>query len=100
MIFTSSVSAPHPAETTIVAGVDTDGTLAPEQPLAGDVPTNESQAIWNVAQVLPQAEAMSVVARPSDVERETPTVPVRQSRQNGVRQAARALVAAWDASAS
>jgi hypothetical protein len=37
---------------------------------------------------------------PSDVVHETPTVPVRPARHNDLRQAAQALLAAWDASAS
>jgi hypothetical protein len=97
-----SVSAPHPVETTIMAGAGKDGTLAAEQPLVGDVPTGEPRPGQDVTQVLPQPEAMLVAATPSDVVQETPMVPVpvRPARHNGLRQAAQALLAAWDASAS
>jgi hypothetical protein len=57
-----SMSAPHPAETTIMAGADTDGTLAPEQPLVGDVPTGEPQAGRDVTQAAPQPKVMPAFA--------------------------------------
>jgi hypothetical protein len=95
-----SPTAPHPAETAIVSGADMDGRLAPEQPRVGDVPVGEPQAGQDVTQVLPQPEAMPVAARPSDVVREAPKVPVQSARQSRLRHAAQALLAAWDAAAS
>jgi hypothetical protein len=95
-----SLSAPDSAETAAVAGADANDTLAPEQPRVGDVPVGEPQAGQDVTQVLPQPEAMPVAARPSDVVREAPKVPVQSARQSRLRHAAQALLAAWDAAAS
>ena len=90
----------YPAETTIVAGADTDGTLAPEQPLVGDVSAGEPQAGQDIIQAPPQPEATPAAAKSSDAVQDTPTVPVRAARQNRLRQAAQALLEAWEESAS
>jgi hypothetical protein len=95
----STMPASYPAETIIVAGADTDGTLAPAQPLVENVPAGEPQE-QDVIQVLPQSEVMPATAKPSDVVQEAPTAPVRSVRQNRLRQAARALLEARDESAS
>jgi hypothetical protein len=94
------VSAPHPVKTTIVAGDGKDGILAAAQPRVGDVLADRPQPGQDVTQVLPQPEAIPVAARPSDVVQNTPTVPARAARQSRLRQAARALLEAWEEAAS
>jgi hypothetical protein len=95
-----SVPASYPAETIIVAGPDTDGTVAPEQPLVGDVPTGEPSANQGVTQAPPQSDDVPTADESSDAEQDTPTVPVRAARQSRLRQAARALPEAWGEAAS
>jgi hypothetical protein len=95
-----SVPALHPAETTVVAGAGTDGTLAPKQLLVGDVPTGEPRAGRDVTKAAPQPEVTPSAAKPSDAVQERPTAPTRPTRQNRLRQAVRALLTAWEESAS
>jgi hypothetical protein len=95
-----SVPAHPPAKPTIVAGADTNGTLAPQQPLVGDVAIGQLPANRGVTQAPPQPEAAPAAGKSSDAVQGTPAVSVRAVRQSRLRQAARALLAAWDASAS
>jgi hypothetical protein len=95
-----SAPAVHPAETTVVTGAGTDGTLAAEQPLVGDAPAGEPHVGRDGTQAALQLEVPPTADKPSDAVHETPRVPVRAAHQNGLRQAARALVEAWDAGAA
>jgi hypothetical protein len=95
-----TMPAPDSAETAAVAGADTDGTLAPEQPLVGGVSAGETPASQGVTRAPSQPEAMPAADESSDAVQDTPAVPVRAARQSRLRQAARALLEAWEEAAS
>jgi hypothetical protein len=94
-----SVPALHPAETTIMAGAEADGALAAEQPLVGDMSAGVPQIGRDVTRAPTQPEVPPAIAERSDAVQEAPTA-VRAARQSRLRQAARALLEAWEDSAS
>ena len=72
--------------------------MPPEPPVAGDTAVDEPQPGLDATEA--PWQPTPAAAKPADAVQATPLVPTRPARQNGLRQAAQALLAAWDAWAS
>ena len=88
------------AQMVIMASADAHNAAAPEQCLVGDVPDGEPKAGWDATQALPQPEAAPAACKSPDAAEQEPTMSVRSTRQSRLRQAAQALLTAWDEAAS
>jgi hypothetical protein len=93
--------APPTAATLIEPGVGADDAASLEQPVACDTLVDESQQGLDATQAPRQPAAVTpTAAEPADAVRAPPLVLTRLARQSRLRQAAQALLAAWEASVS
>jgi hypothetical protein len=92
--------AAHSIEITIDTGNDTHETQALQPPLGANAAVSEPQHGRDAVPAPSPPQSTPTAVKSFDAMRETPTVPVRWARQNPLRQGARALLEAWEDSAS
>ena len=96
----NAVPVADTTEPAVMVSADAHRAGAPELWPVGDVPDGELQPGWDVTQSPPQLEGATAACKSFEAVQETPTVSVRPPRQSQLRQAAQALLVAWDEAAS
>jgi Protein of unknown function (DUF3489) len=95
----SSVVPPI-AATLAESGADAVDALSQEPPVADDAAVDEPQPALDATEARWHSAIASAAAEPADAIPGPPLASTRPARRNGLRQAAQALLAAWDASVS